>query len=391
MWTIEPRSSSIARWQKRFSEAMSWVTNTIVLPSSRMRLKDVEALLLERGVADGEDLVDQQDVGVDLDRDRERQADVHPRGVVLELQVLELAQLGEVDHAVVALASLARGEAHHDPVHDHVVARREIGVEADAELDERRQPPAAPDVTLGAVDPGQALEQRALAAAVAPGDAEELALAGPQKEMSSSARKLWCAMRRRGCSARSLSVCTRCSGIRKVLPTPRATIVGRGLCEAEAMVRGYLRATGAGPARWKALGVPPEHRAGGARGVVDGRPAEQRQRRRPPRPCTGPAPVGARQPPHLERVAADARRTRDPVDVPERARLVEAPAQPAPVRVLVRVHDAGIRHVHLGVAGAQHVVGQHVILGIGHGPERHPLPRGAGDAAVGVGEEPART
>ena len=57
----------------------------------------VEALLLEGGVADGEHLVDQQHVGVDLDHHREREPHVHARRVVLELQVLELAQLGELD------------------------------------------------------------------------------------------------------------------------------------------------------------------------------------------------------------------------------------------------------------------------------------------------------
>ena len=80
---------------------MSWVTKMIVRPLVAHIVEDVEALLLEGGVADGEHLVDQQDVGVDLDRDRERQADVHARGVVLELEVLELAQLGEVDHRLV--------------------------------------------------------------------------------------------------------------------------------------------------------------------------------------------------------------------------------------------------------------------------------------------------
>ena len=42
-------------------------------------VEDVEALLLKGGVADGEHLVDQQDVGVDLDRHREREPHVHAR------------------------------------------------------------------------------------------------------------------------------------------------------------------------------------------------------------------------------------------------------------------------------------------------------------------------
>ena len=53
-------------------------------------------------------------------------------------------------------------------------SRRHVRVEPDAELDERRQPAPAPDVALGPVDARQALQQRALAAAVAAGDPEEL-------------------------------------------------------------------------------------------------------------------------------------------------------------------------------------------------------------------------
>ena len=60
----------------------------------------VDALLLEGGVADRQHLVDQQDVGVDLDHQREPEPDQHPGGVVLQLQVDELAELGEVDDLV---------------------------------------------------------------------------------------------------------------------------------------------------------------------------------------------------------------------------------------------------------------------------------------------------
>ena len=40
-------------------------------------VEDVEAFLLERGVTDRQHLVDQKDLGVHLDRDREREAHVH--------------------------------------------------------------------------------------------------------------------------------------------------------------------------------------------------------------------------------------------------------------------------------------------------------------------------
>ena len=83
----------------------------------------VEALLLERGVADRQHLVDEQDVGVDLRHQREPEPDQHPRGVVLQLQVGELPELGEVDDLVQPAARLARREAHHHAVEDHVLVR----------------------------------------------------------------------------------------------------------------------------------------------------------------------------------------------------------------------------------------------------------------------------
>ena len=135
----------------------------------------VEALLLERGIAHGQDLVDEHDVGPDLDHHREGEADVHARRVVLELEVHELLELGEAHDLVEALARLARAEAVHDPVHHHVVARRQLGVEAHAQLDERGHGPVGVDLPgVDPVDAGQALEQAALARSVAAHDAEEL-------------------------------------------------------------------------------------------------------------------------------------------------------------------------------------------------------------------------
>ena len=136
----------------------------------------VEALLLERGVPDGEHLVDQQDVGVDLDGGGECEPNVHPRRVVLQLEIDELLELGERQDVVETLCRLLAGKPEHDRVDDHVVPSGEIRIESDAELDERRQTAVDREFALvDVVDPGEALEQRALAAAVAADDSEELA------------------------------------------------------------------------------------------------------------------------------------------------------------------------------------------------------------------------
>ena len=127
-------------------------------------------------VADGEHLVYEQDVRVGFDEDGEAEPDPHARGVVLELQLGELAELGELDHAVGAHPGLLRGEPHHHAVEQDVVAGRELRVEADAQLDEGGDPPGDPDrAAVGGVDAREQLQERRLAGAVAAGDAEELA------------------------------------------------------------------------------------------------------------------------------------------------------------------------------------------------------------------------
>ena len=137
----------------------------------------LEALLLEGRVADGEHLVDQQDLGFDLDRGGEREPHEHPRGVVLQPQVHEVLELGESHHVVESRKRLSAAEPEHDRVDDHVVARVQVDVETDTQLDERRQAPGdGYAAAVDAVDAGDALEQRALATAVAPDDPEEFAL-----------------------------------------------------------------------------------------------------------------------------------------------------------------------------------------------------------------------
>ena len=60
----------------------------------------VEAFLLEAGIADRQDFVHHEQVGLRKDRDAERQPHLHARGEVLELLFRELLQLGEGEHLV---------------------------------------------------------------------------------------------------------------------------------------------------------------------------------------------------------------------------------------------------------------------------------------------------
>ena len=96
----------------------------------------LHALGLERLVADGDDLVDQQDVGIHVDRDGEAEADVHARGVVADRVVDEVFDTGEGNDVVELAVDLPGGEPEDRPVEVDVLAAREVGVEAGADLEQ---------------------------------------------------------------------------------------------------------------------------------------------------------------------------------------------------------------------------------------------------------------
>src|SRR5581483_8044623 len=135
------------------------------------------ALLLELLVADGEDLVDEEDVGIDADGDREPESDVHARRVVLDRRVDEGREIGELDDLVELRRDLLAREPEDRAVEVDVLATAELGVEPGAELEQRRHatvdrdPPA-----IGSQDVGDALEHRALPRAVLADEPEARAL-----------------------------------------------------------------------------------------------------------------------------------------------------------------------------------------------------------------------
>ena len=96
-----------------------------------------EALLLEVGVADREDLVDQEDLWFEVGRHRERQTQVHPGRVALHRRVEELRHARELHDLVELRLDLASAHPKDGTGEVDVVAPGELGVEAGADLEQR--------------------------------------------------------------------------------------------------------------------------------------------------------------------------------------------------------------------------------------------------------------
>ena len=126
-----------------------------------------ERLRSEELVADCEHFVDEQHLGLERRRDREREPDPHAARVALDRLLVDVPQLGELDHAVDALLDLVLREADEVELLARVLARAQERAQPGGELDqriERAAPLDAPGRRCG--DPGSDAEQRALAGAV---------------------------------------------------------------------------------------------------------------------------------------------------------------------------------------------------------------------------------
>ena len=135
-----------------------------------------QALALERRVADGEHLVDDEDVRLEVRRDREREPDVHPARVALHRRVDEPLDLGEGHDLVELRLDLSPPHSEDGAVQVDVVAARELRMEAGADLEERAD--SALDPRLAGRrrrDAGEDLEQRRLPGAVVADDAHRVA------------------------------------------------------------------------------------------------------------------------------------------------------------------------------------------------------------------------
>src|SRR5919108_1141004 len=136
----------------------------------------VDALTLKGLVAHGEDLVQQQDVRLDMRRDRETETHVHAGGIRLHRKVDEAFELGERNDLVEPLADLLPLQSVDRAAQEDVLAPGELRMEAGAEFEQGPDPSADGDsARRGREDPGDETKQRRLPGAIPSHETDGLA------------------------------------------------------------------------------------------------------------------------------------------------------------------------------------------------------------------------
>ena len=133
-------------------------------------------LSLKSLIADGEDLVDDQDIGIDFDGDGKGKAHGHPARVSFERLVDEFVEAGEVDNRLFFLVHFAAFETEEGAVQVNVLAAGKFGMEAGAEIEERGDFAVDTDAAfVGSGDTGDETEERTLPRPVGADDRDALA------------------------------------------------------------------------------------------------------------------------------------------------------------------------------------------------------------------------
>ena len=198
------------------------------MPPSCLKREDAaEALALERLVADGEDLVEQQDVRVEEGGDREAEPHRHPRRVRPHGPVDRVLELRERDDLVEPLPDVGAAEALDRAVQEDVLAPGEVEVEPGAELEQRADPPLRAHASGRRLDdPGDEPQQRRLARAVAPDEPDGLAARDARARRRGAPRRRSPAVRPRW-TKRSFSVRASRAWMRNRRETP-STLISPG-------------------------------------------------------------------------------------------------------------------------------------------------------------------
>ena len=95
-----------------------------------------EAFLLKLGIADRQHLVDDQNLGLQMRRDREGEPNIHAAGVALDRRIEKFLDLGKGDDLVELASDLGAAHAEDGAVEIDVLASGELGMKAGADLEQ---------------------------------------------------------------------------------------------------------------------------------------------------------------------------------------------------------------------------------------------------------------
>ena len=130
-------------------------------------LNSTDASLLEENIADRKRFVDDQDVGIHVNRHREREPDKHSTGIRFQRPIHEFADLGKFLDRGNSLAGLSIREPKDRRIQENVLAAGELRIESSAQLEQRRNTPLNGDnAGCGTDHTRQHPQQRGFARAV---------------------------------------------------------------------------------------------------------------------------------------------------------------------------------------------------------------------------------
>jgi hypothetical protein len=137
----------------------------------------IAGLFQERGIDGTDALVQQQDLWVDTGDHTERESHPHAGRVGAQRQGEVVTEFGEFDDVVDPGLHLLAAHAEEQPADDDVLVSGDLRIHADPQVEDRRDTAADPRRATGRlVNPGQHAQQRGLACAVVPNQADSVPL-----------------------------------------------------------------------------------------------------------------------------------------------------------------------------------------------------------------------
>src|ERR1017187_3932850 len=151
----------------------------------------LEALAEELLVSDTENLVDDQDVGIHVDGNREGQPHAHARGVSAQRLIDEVADAGELHNAVEPLVHLSPRKPQKRGVDPHVFGARQVSMKSRAQFEQGRHAAVNPyNAFARRTELGCDIQQGALACAVLADYRQALAAPDGERDIAQSEKKL---------------------------------------------------------------------------------------------------------------------------------------------------------------------------------------------------------